>query len=263
MNHFFLYLDQSTWLHRLDARTKTLGVLGIFVIALLFSDPRYLIPPAVLIVLAIVSAGALINIKRLWLLLVLLFFYCVLLWPLFVLGRTPLFSLRAHPVTLEAVVYGIGMGIRLDVMLLAGLLLLSTTTIEEFALALQRFGVPQPIGFALSLAFRWVPSLMGAAGQIVLAQRARGLDLGAGSRLARIPRYAPLIVPLIGQTLRQTRLLAMALESKGVGPEARPSPYLESRMHLPDFLLLAILLSATGFCLWLRLHGYGTVDVQF
>ena len=179
MNQFFLYLDSDTWLHRLDARTKVVSLLGIFALALIFSDPRYLVVPTILVVIAIVSAEALPNLRKMWLLLTLLFLYCLLLWPLFVTGRTPVINMGALTLTSEAVGYGFAMGLRLDVMLLGGILLLSTTRIEEFTLALQRLGLPGPMAFALSLAFRWVPSLIGAAGLIVQAQRARGLDLGA------------------------------------------------------------------------------------
>lgn len=263
MNQYFLYLDRDTWLHRLDARTKVVSLSGIFAVALMFSDPWYLIAPTLLVAMALVSAEALPNLRKMWLLLSLLFLYCLLLWPLFVTGRTPMVETGALTLTSEAVRYGFGMGLRLDVMVLGGILLLSTTRIEEFTLALQRLGLPGPMAFALSLAFRWVPSLIGAAGLIVQAQRARGLDLGARHVLARIRRYPPLIVPLIGHTLRHTRLLAMALESKGFGPGAERHGFLVLRMRLADYGTLAVMVALVCLCLWLRVAGYGTVDVRF
>jgi energy-coupling factor transport system permease protein len=148
-------------------------------------------------------------------------------------------------------------------MVLAGILLLSTTTIEEFTTALQRLGLPATMGFALSLAFRWVPSLIGSASLIVQAQRSRGLDLGAGHVFARLRRYPPLLVPLIGHTLRQTRLLAMALESKGFGPGVRRHSLLEFRMRPADYLILIFMITLIGLSLWLRTTGHGTVDVRF
>ena len=263
MNQYFLYLDRDTWLHRLDARTKVVSLLGIFAVALIFSDPRFLIAPAILVVMALVSAEALANLRKMWLLLTLLFLYCLLLWPFFVTGRTPMIAMGTLTLTNEAVRYGVAMGLRLDVMFLGGILLLSITRIEEFTLALQRLGLPGPMAFALSLAFRWVPSLIGAAGLIVQAQRARGLDLGAGHALGRIRRYPPLVVPLIGHTLRHTRLLAMALESKGFGPGAERHGFLELRMRRADYGTLAVMVALVGLCIWLRVAGYGTVEVRF
>ncbi len=263
MNRFFLYLDRDTWVHRLDPRAKVLSLLAIFAVALFFSDPRYLMIPLVLILLAATWARAWGNIKRMGLLLGSLFVYCLLLWPLFVEGRTPWLSVSGLEVTREGLQFGLGMGLRLNIMLIAGLVLLSTTTIEEFTLGLQHLGLPSTMGFALALAFRWVPSLIGSTGQIVQAQRSRGLDLAAGSFLARIRRYLPLIVPLIGHTLRQTRLLAMALESKGYGPAIRRQPYVELCLRGPDVLAMAVMLAILVLTLWLRLEGHGTVEVQF
>ncbi len=258
-----LYLDRGTWLHKLDPRTKVLSLLGLFAAALLFSDPRYLVPPAILALLASAAARVLPNVRKLGLLILLLFFYCLLLWPFFVIGQTPFFSIGSHQLTTEAVAYGLGMGLRLAVMMLGGILLLSTTRIEEFTLALQKLGLPASMGFALSLAFRWVPSLIGSAVQIVQAQRSRGLDVAAGHGLARIRRYPPLIVPLIGHQLRQTRLLAMALESKGFAPEGQRQTFLELRMGLADYLALALTFLLAGLSLWLRLTGHGTLPVRF
>ena len=64
MNQYFLYLDRDTWLHRLDARTKVVSLLGIFAVALIFSDPRFLIAPAILVVMALISAEALVNLRK-------------------------------------------------------------------------------------------------------------------------------------------------------------------------------------------------------
>jgi energy-coupling factor transporter transmembrane protein EcfT len=72
-----------------------------------------------------------------------------------------------------------------------------------------------------------------------------------------------LIVPLIGHTLRQTRLLAMALESKGFGPGVERHGFLELRMRLADYGTLAVMVALVGLCVWLQVAGYGTVDVRF
>src|SRR5438034_9080880 len=197
MNQYFLYLDRNTWLHRLDARTKVVSLLGIFAVALIFSDPRFLIAPAILVVMALISAEALVNLRKMWLLLTLLFLYCLLLWPFFVTGRTPMIAMGTLTLTNEAVRYGVAMGLRLDVMLLGGILLLSTTRIEEFTLALQRLDLPGPMAFALPLAFRGAPGLTGPAGPICQPQRGRGLDPGAGPAWGRTRRTPPLVSPRV------------------------------------------------------------------
>ena len=263
MNHYYLYLDRKTWLHALEPRTKILSLLGFFVMALTFSDPVFLILPLLIILLLFLTARSMENVRKIRILLVLLFFYCVVLWPFFVVGHTPVFSRGNLIITWEGLLFGIGMGLRVSLMLLGGILLLSTTKIEEFMFALQRLGLPAHIGFALSMAFRWVPNLLGSIGAIIQAQRARGLDLTATSLFDRIRRYPPLLVPLFGHQFRQTKLLAMALEAKGFGPGIDPTHFGTSSMQGRDYLIILITSIVVSLCLWLRMQGIGIINVEF
>lgn len=254
-----LYLDSGTWVHLLDGRTKVVCLLMLFVLALIFSDPSYLLGLTVLVLFLIIRARALANLRKVWILLVLLFVYSTVLWPFFVQGQTIVAVLGNFVITMEGVAHGVGMGLRLDVFLMSGILLLSTTAIEDFAQALHQLGLPRSVGFALSLAFRWVPTLLGSVTTIVQAQRARGLDLASATILGKIRRYPPLVVPLIGHTLRQTNLLAMALESKGVGPGRGHRRAVGTKMHWRDYVTLMGMGVVLAFGIWLRMNGYGTL----
>ena len=255
-----LFIDRDTLIHRADGRTKVLGVCLIFALALMFSDPWVLTG----LILGLLVFGALAhvlgNLRRLWVLLVLLFVYSLLLWPLFVEGQTPLMTLGNHVVTVEGVQHGLSMGLRLNVMLIGGLFLLSIMTIEEFSLAVQQMGVPRPLGFMFSLAFRWVPTLLGAVGTVIQAQQARGLDLQAQPFWQRIQSYPALVVPLIGHTLRQTHLLAMALESKGFNPKEPYRACPRSELNGLDYLAWGVFALIFLVCLWLWEKGYGTIS---
>ena len=77
MNRYFLYLDKESWLHRLDPRTKVLGLLGFILVTLIFSDPRFLAVPTIFILILTATAGALGNARKIWILLALLFVYCL------------------------------------------------------------------------------------------------------------------------------------------------------------------------------------------
>ena len=99
---FFLYLDKGTWAHRLDPRVKVLAVGSLFLVALLFSDPRYLIVPTALMLGIFIATRTWENVRKLWLLIALPCLYCLLLWPIFVTGKTPWFTLGTHVLTKEA-----------------------------------------------------------------------------------------------------------------------------------------------------------------
>ena len=258
-----LYLPSHSWVHRLDGRTKILVVLGVFILAMCFSHPAYLVIVfgVVMGLLGLSSAEA--NVKKTWVLTALLFFYSVVLWPFFVEGKTPVPVLWSLGVTWEGILVGMGMGLRLLIMLWGGIWLLSVTRIEELALALQRLGLSTRVGFAFALAFRWVEMLLGAGVGVVQAQRSRGLDVASGSIFQRLRKYVPLVVPVIGHALRQTNLLAMSLESKGFHPSARRSFYQAQPLERGDYLVLVMVLLLVGLGTWMWWKGIGTLDFRF
>lgn len=258
-----LYLNHKTWVHRLEGRTKTLTVLGFFVLALCFSHPGYLLGVLAVVVGALAVAQAGVNVKKIWVLAALLMCYSMMLWPFFVQGKTPVPIFHVLGMTWEGCLFGLGMGLRLLIMVWGGVWLLSTTTIEELAQASQRLGLPSRVGFAFSLAFRWVGILLGAGVGVVQAQSSRGLDISSGTIVERIRKYVPLVVPLIGHALRQTNLLAMALESKGFHPTAHRFFHVTGKMRWADYAVLILLSLLVGVSGWMRWQGIGTLDIRF
>src|SRR3989337_4365605 len=90
--NIFLYLDKNTWMHRLDPRTKMIGVLIIFSICLGFNHPLYVAAISLGITLVAISAKALLNFWRLRFILILLIVFSTVMWPFFTKGATPLWS---------------------------------------------------------------------------------------------------------------------------------------------------------------------------
>jgi len=258
-----LYLNYKTWVHRLDGRTKILVVLGFFLLALCFSHPAYLLSVLVLVLIGLGVAQAGVNVRKIWALAALLVCYSIILWPFFVEGKTPVPIFHVLGVTWEGCMFGLGMGIRLLIMVWGAVWLLSTTTIEELTQASQRLGLPSRVGFTFSLAFRWVGILLGAGVGVIQAQRSRGLDISSGSIIERVRKYVPLVVPLIGHALRQTNLLAMTLESKGFHPTVHRSCLVTGKMQRPDYAVLIFLGFTVGMSGWMRWQGIGTLEIGF
>lgn len=249
----FLYLDEGTWIHRLDPRTKVIGVLIIFSICLCFNHPLYMAAISLGIILAAISARALRNFWRLRFILTLLILFSTVMWPFFVKGPTPLWSWGSLHVSRESLLYGIAMGLRLATFVGTGLIFLSTTRNEELTNGLIRMGCPYPIAFALSTALRLVPTFAGAGATIIQAQVSRGLDLESGNIFSRIGKFIPQAVPLFIYAIRHTNLLAMALESKGFSPESKRTMYYEPQMRGRDYVVLISVLLTLAILLYVRL----------
>jgi energy-coupling factor transport system permease protein len=252
----FLYLDRDTWVHRLDPRTKMLLLIGAFVLAFLFVNPLY-----GLVVLAIVlafgyAAQSLVNLKRIWFILLMIAVMTVILWTLFGSGETPLFWL----VEREALLYGIGAALRIDIMIVAGMIFLSTTRNEEIATGLVKLGIPYRFAFAVSTALRLVPTIAATGATIGQAQRSRGLDLESGNLIQRIRKNTPLLIPVFVSTIRSTNVFSMALESKGFGASPQRTYFLKIELTRRDVLVLVSFAALLVAALALRFAGYGGVE---
>ncbi len=258
--NIFLYLDKNTRIHRLDPRTKILGVLIVFSLCLCFNHPLYMGAVSTGVFLLAVCAKALRNFWRLRFLLLLLVVFSSLLWPFFAKGRTLLWSWGPLEVSRESLLFGIAMGLRLATFVATGLVFLSTTRNEELTNGLIRMKIPYPVAFAVSTALRLVPTFAGAGATIIQAQLCRGLDLESGSIFSRIGKFIPQAVPLFIYAIRHTNLLAMALEARGFSPHSPRTFYYEPRMGRVDYCVLVALLMVLVGLLYARIGlGLGAV----
>jgi energy-coupling factor transport system permease protein len=260
MQQASLYLDRRTFIHRLDPRTKMVATAAIFAVAMAYNHPAQVAAVAALSLALAAWARCLGNVWRVKAILFLLVLFSMILWPVFLRGGTPLFSLGPLRIGEEPALYGLAMGIRLGAMLTAGMVLISTTMIEEFAAGLRRFGLPFSVAFAFSTAFRLVPTFLGSSGSVVQAQKARGLDLETGGIFSRLRKHIPLMVPIFINAVRTTDLLAMALESKGFGSSRRRTEYLDLHMRWADWLVTCICVLAACAAIYSRAAlGFGAL----
>ncbi len=254
------FLDQDSWLHRLDPRTKLIGTLILFALTLSFNHPLFVAGVTLGILAAAFSARVYPTFWKVRYILVLLVVFSSLLWPFFSKGPTTLWSWRFLSISRESLLFGVAMGLRLATFVMAGLLLLAATKNEELTNGLIKMRLPYPVAFALSTALRLVPTFAGAGATIVEAQVSRGLDLESKNVFTRLGKLIPLAVPMFISAIRYTNLLAMALESRGFTPDSTRTLYYEPSMRGRDWTVLAFLMVLLAIFLYLRMGlGLGVV----
>ncbi|MBA4417425.1 MAG: energy-coupling factor transporter transmembrane protein EcfT [Syntrophus sp. (in: bacteria)] len=255
-----LFQDHDSWLHRLDPRTKMIGVIMLFAIILSFNHPLFMAGISLGILAVAFSARSLSALWKLRYILMLLVVFSSLLWPFFLDGPTIIWSWQFLKVSQESLLFGIAMGLRLAAFVMASLLLLATTRNEEMTNGLIKMKLPYPVAFALSTALRLVPTFAGAGATIVQAQVSRGLDLESKNIFSRFGTLIPLAVPMFISAIRYTNLLAMALESRGFTPDSPRTLYYEPTMSVRDWATLAVLTLILAVSLYLRLAlGVGVI----
>ena len=132
--------------------------------------------------------------------------------------------------------------------------------IERLLRPLKGFGVPShDLAMMISMALRFVPTILDELERIREAQTARGACFKTGPPLRRMKAAASLLIPLIRNIMRRADALATAMESRGYnrGPRTHMR---ELRMGRKDYLALLIFACALGMEVggrYLLRHGWG------
>lgn len=232
----FLYLDKDTFLHRLDPRTKIFVMMCSFMVALMFTSLPILGGLSVLIILYGFFGKVLVNLKRIRVILIMIALMSLVLWSLTYGGETKLWG----PFTKEGIRFGIITGIRFDIMIVAGMIFLSSSKIEDISLGLVKMKLPYRGAFAFSTAIRLIPMIVATSYTIAEAQKSRGLDLESGNLFQRSKKFIPLLIPTLISVIRGTNIFAMALESKGFGYSEERTNYMNIHFKKSDSLVFTI-----------------------
>jgi energy-coupling factor transport system permease protein len=231
--------------------TRLVALAAIVQMSLMLNHPFALAPLLIIVIVGALLAGAGRTMLRLLGLLVSLPVLSVFLW-------TVAFPARGRW-SAASTLFGFGMGLRLAVLLVAGVAFIAVTRPDEMSHVLRQLKVPYRFAFSFTLALRLFPLFAESARTIVMAQRARGIAFGASRGLGRFRRYVPLLVPVLASGLRQADRLSIALEGRGFGARRTRISYLEHRFGFSDVILLVALLVMEGAILWVWHSGRGTI----
>jgi energy-coupling factor transport system permease protein len=162
-------------------------------------------------------------------------------------GETPIFYFFKWPFTVEGLIFGISVCLKIISVILMIPLLTMTTTLPKFMAGLAKLKLPYKFIFTFGVAMRLVPLVMSTYFDILAAQRLRGHDLSEMNYFKRLVKgYVPLFVPLVLTLLRRTSDMDIAIESRGFGAPVQRT-YLEDITPRPlDFVAIGLGLSVFG-----------------
>ena len=211
-----MYLPGSTVIHRLDARTKLLLTLALIVAV--FMIRSFWCYAVVALFLAAVIAASRVSPKLIW---------RSFKPMLFIVGLTFLINLftaggEGFKVTAAGVRTAVTMSLRLIYLVLASQIMTLTTSplaltdgMESLLRPLKAIRFPaHEIAMMMSIALRFIPTLIDESGRIMMAQMSRGADFESGNVFRRAKNMVPLLVPLFVSAFRRADDLAMAMEAR-------------------------------------------------
>lgn len=126
-----------------------------------------------------------------------------------------------------------------------------TVAIEDLLAPLRVFKVPShEIAMIISIALRFIPTLIDEANRIMKAQASRGVDFEEGSLKEKISSILALIIPLFASSFQRAEELADAMEARGYVPGEMRTRYRVFVINAQDYLLLTIsIVILVGFIL--------------
>lgn len=254
------YIAGNSLVHRCDPRTK-IAIMVIYVAMVFFIKHIYvfLIPLAFLIISLLISKIPVSYIFRSLKPIRLLLIFMFVLNLFFTNGTKVIFDLGFWKLTWEAVIQSCFITIRI-ILLVTGASMLTLTTspialtdgIERILSPLRVFHFPaHELAMMMTIALRFIPTLIEESDKIMKAQLSRGADLESGNIFTRVKSMVPILIPLFVSSFRKADELATAMESRCYhGGEGR------TRLHSLSFTridLFAAILTFVFFILVLIL----------
>ena len=165
-------------------------------------------------------------------------------------------------ITDAGVEQGILISLRLALLIILSSLLTFTTSpikltdaMEKILSPLARFGVPaHELAMMMTIALRFIPTLLEETDKIIKAQKARGADFETGNILRRLKNFVPILVPLFLSSFRRADDLAMAMEARCYrGGEGRTHMKI-LKFNRADFFAVAFVILFFAAIIFLKLQ---------
>lgn len=255
------FIPGHSLVHRLDARVKLIvSIAFIFVIFLATSWPSYLWASAfTLLVVMMTGLGLRVYLRGIRSLIYLMLFTTAL-QILFVTTGPIWWQWGWLKITEDGVVNGIAIFIRFLLIILISTVLTLTTApldladaMEQLLQPLKKIGVPvAELALMLSIALRFIPTLLDEAEKIVNAQRARGVRFNEGNLLQRVKAFVPVLIPLFINAIKRAIELGDAMEARGYRGDVERTKYRQHHWQKNDTVaLLSFIIFSCGLA-WLR-----------
>ena len=256
------FFPGDTFIHRLDPRTKLIAVI-LYIVALFNAKGviTYAMVMAVLVLCILVSRVPFRSLTRgLKPIYIIVAFTAIM--NLFFTSGTPLGTgwLLSH-ITQEGLRSAIYMILRI-VMLIMGTFLLTYTTspisltdgLESLLSPLKKLRLPiHELAMMMSIALRFIPTLIEETDKIMSAQRARGADFESGNLMQRAKAMIPLLVPLFISAFRRADELAVAMECRCYRGGTGRTRLKVLRCEKQDYIDLAVCIACFAVILASRL----------
>lgn len=245
------YFPGKSLIHRFDPRTKLLLAILYITAVFVSNNPiSFVILTAVTLSLIFMSG---ISFQTLWKsikpILVILIFTALINVFMTVGEGDPLINLGFVKIYTEGIVKAFFMAYRVAIVIMGSSILLTYTTtpisltdgIESLLFPLKKLNVPvHSFAMMMSIALRFIPTLVEETEKIMNAQKSRGADFANGTLTQRAKALIPILIPLFASSFKRAEELATAMECRCYRGDNNRTKLVKLEFKKRDYFGLAI-----------------------
>ncbi|MFV0402156.1 MAG: energy-coupling factor transporter transmembrane component T family protein [Oscillospiraceae bacterium] len=250
------YFPGKSPLHRMDPRTKLILVVAYVVMLFLANNLWALLVSVVFLAVVYPISGVPIkmSLRSVRTILPIILFTAIL--NMFFVDGNILWQWGFIKITDKGILMMVLMTLRILCLIIGTSLLTFTTSpisltdgIEQLFGPLKKLHLPvHEVAMMMTIALRFIPTLIEETDKIMSAQKARGADMESGNLIQRIKALIPILIPLFVSAFRRADDLALALESRcyhGGEGRTRMTQLKMSSVDVWGFVVMALALGAT------------------
>ncbi len=256
---FGQFIPGNSILHRMDPRVKI--VLLCTIIATIFCTFNFYALGLItaFIIVAILLSGVPFKMYLKSLKVIMIIVIITSLLNIFYSSGTPIFEFWIFKITLDGIFRAIYVTVRIIALILISSALTFTTSPTDLTDAIERLMSPlkvfhikvHEIAMMMTIALRFIPTLLDETDKIMSAQKARGADMESGNVFQKVKALIPVLIPLFVSAFRRAYELAVAMECRCYqGGEGR-TRMKSLHMHRIDYIsiiLMVFVVSGVVLC---------------
>lgn len=216
------FLPGTSCLHKIDPRAKILFLIAVII--LIFITSNYfalaMVSSFILVIMLATKIPIKMYLKSMKIILFIILFTGVI--NLFYGSGKPLVQFGFLKITESGINNAIFVTVRIALLIIASSILTFTTSPTDLTDAIERLLKPlsilhvrvHEIAMMMTIALRFVPTLLEETDKIMSAQKARGADMESGNLIRRVKALIPVLIPLFVSAFRRAMDLATAMECR-------------------------------------------------
>ena len=278
---FGRYVPYNTVVHRLDPRSKILMMILLLVsiffrmstwsTALILTGFQFLILVGIMLLARVSFKSLFKSLSMMWILILFLMIIYIFI-PNPAYNSTHIaFHIGSYAVNYDAFVQAGYIIFRLVMMIMITMILTSTTKPMDLTYALEWYMTPLKlvkfpshiVAMTLSIALRFIPTLLDETQRIMKAQASRGVDFNHGGLIRRVRALISLVIPLFVSAISRSEELSNAMEARGYDPYGKRSRYRILSFHFVDLVGFIFVLAIFGAMLTFLILDKKYMNVDF